>query len=272
MEMTLWCDESDSDGRYFSNFYGGSLVRQNHYSEVSERLERCKAEQNLFKEVKWVKVTSNYLGKYMALMDAFFTLVGEGKIKTRIMFTKNAHVPLGLTEAQVDSRYFLLYYQFIKHGFGFNHYPGDPINLRIFLDNMPDTKEEILRFKRHLFGLNQNPEFSSSGIRIHEDHISEADSKEHPVLQCTDIVLGAINFRLNDKHLEKPEGQRRRGKKTLAKLKLYAHINRLIRNIYPNFNIGITTGRISASESWTHAYRHWEFKPRNYEVDKSKHK
>jgi hypothetical protein len=272
MEMTLWCDESDSDGRFYSNFYGGALVHQSNYTEVVDRLERRKAEQNLYQEVKWVKVTANYLTKYMALMDEFFALVKEDKIKVRIMFTKNANVPVGLTEDHVDNRYFILYYQFIKYGFGFMRYSGDPINLRIFVDNMPDTKEKVSRFKRHVFDLNNNPEFAASGIKIHEDHISEADSKKYLVLQCTDIVLGAINFRLNNKHLEKPEGQNRRGKKTLAKLKLYNHINRLIRNIYPNFNIGITTGRISFSDYWTHQYRHWEFKPRNHEVDKSKHK
>ncbi len=209
MEMTLWCDESDFEGRYFSNFYGGSVVHQYHVKEVIEKLEACKTSLNLFKEVKWQRVTDQYLDKYITLMNVFFALVKEDKIKIRIMFTKNANVPVGLTEDQVDNRYFILYYQFIKYGFGFTRYQGEPVNLRIFLDNMPDKKEKVAKFKTHVFNLNNNSEFSQSRIRIHEDHIAEADSTKHVVLQCTDVVLGAMNFRLNDKHKEKPEGQLR---------------------------------------------------------------
>ncbi len=54
--------------------------------------------------------------------------------------------------------------------------------------------------------------------------------------------LGAMAFRLNDKHLVKPPGQVRRGKRTIAKEKLYKHILGRIRQLYPNFNIGESTG------------------------------
>lgn len=272
MEMTLWCDESDFEGRFFSNFYGGALVHQSNMDEVIRKLETAKKANNLHREVKWQRVTDQYLSKYMALMDVFFELIREDKVKFRVMFTKNANVPIGLTEDQVDNRYFILYYQFIKYAFGFTRYDLAPVNLRIFLDKMPDKKEKVQEFRRHIFNLNANPEFRPSRIRIHEDHITEANSEEHVVLQCADVVLGAMNFRLNDKHLEKPPGETRRGKRTLAKLKLYAHMNKLIRGIYPGFNTGKTTGVVTAKDQWDHRYRHWEFVPRNHQVDKTKHK
>jgi hypothetical protein len=272
MEMTLWCDESDFEGRYFSNFYGGSIVHQYNMDEVISKLEACKARLNLGREVKWQRVTDQYLPKYIELMNAFFELIKDDKIKMRVMFTKNANVPIGLTEDQVDNRYFILYYQFIKYGFGFTRYEGEPVNLRIFLDKLPDKNEKVAKFRRHIFNLNSNPEFYPSRIKINEDQIAEANSVDHVVLQCTDIVLGAMNFRLNDKHKEKPAGQTRRGRRTLAKLKLYAHMNKLIRGIYPGFNIGKTTGIVSLKDHWIHPYRHWEFIPKNHEVDKARHK
>jgi hypothetical protein len=80
-------------------------------------------------------------------------------------------------------------------------------------------------------------------------------------LQCLDIVLGAMNFRLNKKHLDKPAGARLRSQKTRAKEKIYKHINKRIHNIYPRFNIGVTTSiHGDPANRWQHRYRHWNFK------------
>lgn len=74
-------------------------------------------------------------------------------------------------------------------------------------------------------------------------------------------------FRLNEMHKEKPEGQRRRGKRTRAKEALYKHINKRIRAIYPRFNIGVSTGTDGlAMNRWLHPYRHWNFLPSDYEI------
>ena len=83
------------------------------------------------------------------------------------------------------------------------------------------------------------------------------------LLQCTDLIIGAMQFRLNDKHLEKPPGSRIRGKRTRAKLALYETIRGRINGLRPGFNIGITTGHdADKANRWRHAYRHWLFESR----------
>jgi hypothetical protein len=48
----------------------------------------------------------------------------------------------------------------------------------------------------------------------------------------------------------------------IAKEKLYKHINKKIREIRPNFNIGISTGIDGDRQNrFIHAYRHWLFIP-----------
>ncbi|MDO8588063.1 MAG: hypothetical protein Q7T82_13640 [Armatimonadota bacterium] len=54
-------------------------------------------------------------------MAAFFDEVRGGSLKVRIMFTQNAHVPQGLSKADLELQYYKLYYQFIKHAFGLAH-------------------------------------------------------------------------------------------------------------------------------------------------------
>lgn len=273
-ELVIYTDESEKKGKYYSNFYGGVLVRSKDLQAVIQELEACKSEQNLLGEIKWVKVSANYLEKYVAVMGCFFDLIARDKAKIRIMFTQNCNVPVGLTREQLQNEYHLLYYQFFKHAFGLSYCNCEferPIRVRVNLDQMPTTKEETARFKSFLEGLNQYPQFRNIGLFFDREQIAEIDSKNHVLLQCLDIVLGSIAFRLNDKHREKPEGQRCRGKKTIAKEKLYRFIYERICQIYPHFNIGETTGRHQEAH-WSNPYRHWKFVPKNHTVDKSKTK
>jgi hypothetical protein len=80
--------------------------------------------------------------------------------------------------------------------------------------------------------------FKSGMKGIYQPDVS---SKDHVILQGLDIILGAIQFRLNDKHLEIPQGKKRRSKRTVAKEEVYKYINSRIGAIYPNFNIGVST-------------------------------
>lgn len=57
----------------------------------------AKEELGLYQEVKWTKVTEQYLDKYLNLIDYFFDFVKKNKIKIRIMFRQNAQVPQNLT-------------------------------------------------------------------------------------------------------------------------------------------------------------------------------
>jgi hypothetical protein len=71
-EYIVFCDESDKFGKYFSNFYGGVIVGSSQYTRISERLNNAKSEENLFGEIKWSKVTGQYLEKYKKVLSIFF--------------------------------------------------------------------------------------------------------------------------------------------------------------------------------------------------------
>lgn len=72
MQYIIYCDESVKNGEYFSNFYGGALVRSIHLEEVKTALENKILELNIHGEVKWQKVTENYLEKYKELVNLVF--------------------------------------------------------------------------------------------------------------------------------------------------------------------------------------------------------
>ena len=274
-EYIIFCDESETKGRYYSNFYGGLLVGSSQYDRLTRRFEELKASLNLHREVKWSKVTNPYLGKYLALMEVLFEELQAGHMKIRLMFRQNAHIATGLSEEQIEGAYFRLYYQFIKHAFGLKYRDGEegPVGLRLYFDAFPATREAVQQFKGFIHALGQSSEFSQAGIFLKPDDITEVRSHDHVLLQMLDIVLGAMNFRLNDLHKEKPEGKARRGKRTVAKEKLYKMILGEIRKLHPRFNIGVSTGIPEGlPQRWTQAYRHWQFIPSQFHFDSTRTK
>jgi len=273
MEYIIYCDESVSKGRYFSDFYGGSLVRSQDLRLVQSELQEVMKRNNLTAEIKWTKVTHQYLEKYISVMDAFFTLVKKDLIKTRIMFRQTAQIPI-INPKQKENSYHLLYYQFIKHAFGlsYSNKSDNPIDLRIHFDKLPDKAIKNELFINYIYALQSLPSFEKANLCIRRNNIVEIDSSKHILLQCTDIVLGAMAFRLNDLHREKPEGKYHRGKRTIAKESLYKHIRNHICDMFPNFNIGISTKDGWTDKRWKHSYRHWKFTPKEFEIDESKFK
>jgi hypothetical protein len=151
-EYIIYCDESESRGRHFSNFYGGALVRSGDINRIRGAIAKKKHELNLFGEVKWSKLTVNYYAKYLELIDFFFDFVEKDEIKLRIMFTQNTVRPRNLTEAHIQNQYAILYYYFIRHAFGLIYSPhyDDGVDIRIYPDQLPLAPDQIETFRSYL--------------------------------------------------------------------------------------------------------------------------
>jgi hypothetical protein len=260
----IYCDESDDKGRFFSNFYGGALLRASDRQAIEAELEAVKAENQLRGEAKWTKISQYNEAAYMAFVDKTFEFAAAGLLKIRIMFTQNINQVRHL-EYEQGAGFFKLYYQFIKHAFGLAHCNperGTEVSVAVLLDDAPDTAAKLENFKNYLSELSNVASFREARVVIPRDDIAEIDSSKHVILQAVDVVLGAMQFRLNELHKEKPPGARLRGKRTRAKERVYRHINSRIRELYPNFNIGASTGHGEGLASrWLHPYRHWVFVP-----------
>lgn len=268
---TIYSDESSKKGRYFANFYGGAIFKTSNLEALNKILKERKDELNLFKELKWTKITENYADKYIGFISTYFDLLEAGRIRLRIMFTHNQLKAKNLTDEHHENQYFILYYQFFKHAFGlaYSNPSGiDRIFVTLLLDQVPQSGKKFNDFKDFISKLNGAKLFFRNNIIIQRDQIAEVKSDDHVILQGLDIILGAMQFRLNDHHKEKPEGSKRRGRRTIAKEKVYKYINSRIRVIYPQFNVRVSTGTPNGlADRWQHPYRHWKFVPKDFELD-----
>jgi len=264
MEYIIWCDESISKGEHFSNFYGGAIAESRHAAEVIRALKAKKQELNLFGEVKWVKVSVSYLEKYKELMSLFFSFVNERKVKIRIMFRDNRFHPRCLSRDQIRNGYYYLYYQFIKGAFGLQsiYFYPETVSIRINFDKLPDKKDQNKIFKNYIFGINKL--LNGNGMYLNIDNISEVESHKHVILQCLDVVLGSMGFKLNKNCRVDSKMTREQGGKTKAKEELYCHIKSEIDSLYPSFSFNVekNTGKHEGPLSfWSMPYRHWSFIP-----------
>ena len=268
--LHIWLDESDKKGEFYSNFYGGICIRSSQLNDVLQIINRKISELNLTPhEIKWQNVNQYFLPSYIEIVDMIFDLLEKDLIKMRIFFHHNQYSPTGLTEEQKSNTYQILYYQFIKNAFGLRYSEGiERVQLR--LDQMPISNEKKQEFKSFLLRLNK--EFRDVGITLHESDIYEVNSKNELPLQIMDLILGSMCFKLNNKHRIKPQGSRVRGNRTIAKDKLYKHINSRIRELRPGFNVGVSTGYRELRDIWTMPYRHWSFRPAEHIRDFSKTK
>jgi hypothetical protein len=271
----IYCDESIKKGKYFSNFYGGAIINSHDLDNITRLLEKRKTSLNLFGEIKWSKISDQYYTKYIEIVNFFFEFIKAEKVKIRIMFTQNYRPATDLTEDQIKNEYFLLYYQFFKHAFGFQYCPPSdiPLELRVYFDKFPANKDQIQNFRNYIHNLQDGEFFKPCQIVLKMENIIEVVSHNHVILQCMDIILGAMQFRLNDMHKIKDPTTNKRGKKTKAKEKVYKCIYENISEIRPRFNIGVSTSLDNnIANRWNMVYSHWLFTPSNHSVDQSKAK
>lgn len=67
VEYIVYCDESSDKGSLYVDFYGGSIVRADKLPEIEAALNAKKKELNLHGEIKWTKVTEQYLERYQEI-------------------------------------------------------------------------------------------------------------------------------------------------------------------------------------------------------------
>lgn len=209
MEYILYCDESGDKGPKYSDFFGGCMVSAKDAPAIIDALNRKKQELSLTGEIKWTKVTQQYLERYIEVMDLFFNYIRAEKIRMRVMFRKNEDRPSQpMIRRHSDDKYFKLYYQFIKHSFGLGDIPAKEgqVFARIYFDQLPNTKERCDDFKDFIRKLPEIKDYRMAGNHayIRKEDVADVCSHDHVLLQCADIVLGAMYFRLNELQGKRP--------------------------------------------------------------------
>jgi hypothetical protein len=265
----------DPENRFW-RFYGGALLRAAERERIERELNGLKATLGLEGEMKWTQVRPFNWERVAVVLDRFLDFVDERKIKLRYMWLDQAFQdPDALSTYHIEYGYYILYYFFLVFGLGLPWHddPDGLVSIEYFLDTLPDQPEKREAFRRFLLRAHNFKRFDKQS-RFRIVSVGDVDSKKHVILQCVDVIIGAVGFRLNHQHKAKKKNGRR-AEATKTKEQLYNRIRLRLGQIDMaergglSYAVGVNTGKSGdVANRWRHKFRQWDFrKPGSFNVD-----
>jgi len=149
----------------------------------------------MFSEMKWTKVSDYKLAAYKALVDHFFERCRGATIHFRsVVFDTHSDDFNRHQDGDRDLGYYRLMYHFLLNTFCF--YPGPNDSLHVFLDER-NSKQSLGEFRRIL----NSGVRKKQGIRGAVKTIEPVVSHDADIIQLADVLMGAIGFQRNDRHV-----------------------------------------------------------------------
>lgn len=271
----LCADEAWTHGglplnRYWC-FFGGVFGSE---SDIDRLEQNLKSDRVFFssgnREIKWTNLNNDNIDDYAFILDQFFDYMNRYDIIYRQMFLDRMFVYEGNPISDIDLQY-KLYYQYIKHHFGFQYLPRSSdasIHIRLRLDthSSQDHRGQLTKFLVSL-----GPQISRNDISFDPVFVN---SSRFLRLQVCDLIMGAAGFYGNRHHKRRASGQRGMSSKQKLRLRLAKYIYGKLRDIHNSdrstnsFNWFENTGHDGSKENrLTHKIRIWKFIPSNYRID-----
>lgn len=175
--FNFYCDESThlkNDGMpYMMIAYVSSAYNQ--LKQHKEAVKRIKAKYKIKGEIKWSNVSGGAYPFYSDLIDYFFST----DLNFRSIIVDKSKINEDSEDLTYDNFYFKMYYQLIHHKV------NQEYNYNLYLD-IKDTRSH-----KKLAKLNEILQYNASIKNCQFIH-----SHESYLMQLTDLIMGAINYKL----------------------------------------------------------------------------
>ena len=261
-----WTHTENPPNRYH-HFFVSLFAPSDIISQLEQKLKECNEN---FKyphknEIKWSKLNARFFEDYKKLVDTFFDFwENHNELKYRQLFMDRKYEYIG--DKGTRDMFFMIYYQFIKHSFGFDsdYFKSMKVdNLLFKLDDYPDSKRKtILTDYIYLH-------YQSFNVKV-----KFIDSKTSYIHQIIDIIMGAAGYYGNFKFCKKDTIKRQ----DICKLKFSKYIQNRLGKIQHKdrgtkvFHWFENTGSVKGS-SYDNRHRYkiiiWKFIPNEHKLDQS---
>jgi hypothetical protein len=261
-----WTHNETPPNRYH-HFFVALFAPSDTISLLEKKLKDCNDNfvYNHRNEIKWSKLDAKYFEDYKKLIDTFFDFWEiNDELKYRQMFMDRKYQYCG--DKSTKDMFFALYYQFIKHSFGFDSEYFNNLNvdsLLFKLDDYPDKKRKQI-FRDYVYS-----KYSNFNVKV-----KFIDSKNSYILQVIDILMGAAGYYGNFKCCKKESIK----KQDICKVKFAKYIQNRLNTIQQKdrgakvFHWFENTGCVKGCNyNNRHIYKIviWKFIPKEHIVDSS---
>jgi len=177
--FNIYCDESthlQNDGMpYMIISYVSTAYNQ--LKQHNEHIKMLKAKHKFKGEIKWSSVSKSQYNFYSELIEYFFAT----DMKFRAVIVNKTQIDESREDFKYCDFYFRMYYQLLFHKIN----PDYTHN--IYLDIKDSCSQKKLKKLSEILNLNNS-------IR----NIQFIKSYESYLMQLTDLIMGAINYRLRE--------------------------------------------------------------------------
>jgi hypothetical protein len=183
--FNIYCDESchlENDHKPVM-LLGALWVPQHQVERLNKELQDIKEQFKARGEIKWAKVSSSRLNFFKKIVEWFFSnddlhfrgfVVSNKKLLNHSIFNQNSH----------DDFYYKMYFSLLNKILS----PENAYNVYF------DIKDTRSRFKlQKLRDILSNDKYDFTGQMINQ--MQHVHSENTPLLQITDLLLGAINYK-----------------------------------------------------------------------------
>lgn len=268
MKYIIYADEAwtqNSPLYRYHCIFGGLISTENHFKNLELDIKRLKKQHNYSKEIKWSNISSrniNFYNDLILIVESFINSIPETKY--RQLFMDRAYRYIGMPCSEIETQ-FKIYYQFLKHCFGFEHAPRNTfITFKLDTHSSHLHREQLTEYLKSL---------TFPNVRIKVEFI---DSKRSCALQICDLLMGAAGYHGNKISWDLLQGRTKRTKNQLMKARFSKNVYNLLKRIDAThrgsqaFNWFETTGTNGISTSrYNHKLRIWKFIPRENAYDET---
>jgi len=203
LRQLIFADESSTDKlRYM--FIGGIWVDEQTYFQVLEECKNFKRENNWDEQTKfnWKNVSKKTLPQYCRFIDIFF----KYNLQFNCIIIDRKEIDLKANEDKdAELGFYKFYYQLLRK----NSKPNAPYY--IYLDRRTNREPNRLEKLKSFLQQDTHP-IDFWGIRttnkgLDVKALEFVNSKSYELIQFSDILMGAISYHYNKRHLRPDASQ-----------------------------------------------------------------
>jgi hypothetical protein len=191
--IVVFGDESGiSNQRYM--LLGAVCIPRCLVDIFSNEVKRIRLKTGMTKELKWTRVSNQHFENYQHYVDLFFAWNRPGLLSFHCKILDSHKINYSLyAGGDSEAGFYRFFYQLLLHSIA-ARYSMEGYRLDVLLD-----------FRSTGYSLDKLRSMLNSGFKKnYSDRIipfrtvQHVDSKEHELMQITDLILGAICFRKNN--------------------------------------------------------------------------
>ncbi|WP_191112333.1 DUF3800 domain-containing protein [Acinetobacter lwoffii] len=268
MKYVIYADEAWTQStplyRYHC-FFGGLFSTQKSFKDLEQEVRTLKKHFNYKKEIKWGNISIQDIDFYNELLICIEKFIDRNpETKYRQLFMDRVYKYTGQQCSELETQ-FKIYYQFLKHCFGFEHV----ITPTIVILKL-DTHSSHLH-KQRLISYLQELRFPNVQIKI-----EFINSRKSIALQMCDLLMGAAGYYGNKIDWDFLPNKSKRTRNQMMKAKFGKDVYNLLRRTDAKYRGSKTFGWFETTgigglqrNRYDHKLRIWKFVPNEHVYDET---